>query len=667
MTREEIEAGGFAGRAMTASEKQLAVTLRAFGLEKEIPRLTATFQVASNAAKNQENFLRSLPALRRRSNDPIWQETLNRVEKQANELPGDFEGILQGIGLSAEERGAIQEIQAALIKPKEEFNLFTVSRWGDSRPVAEGFASGRAQYIAENAVTSNEVALANELERLMGGAAQNWADISGRRLFGGFWPHMRRWTDHGFTPDMPLMTKIIPDEFVKYAGLRMRSGEIDIYEVDPVLMAYKHVRSLLMGRHFDPLRPELETALKTLRDGGFDRGHQIMSDYVDELIGRPITSFNTLNEAVKTIGRMFGRKEPDRVAEKLINNTVALGYGATIPFRPALLLRNYFQMFQMVPARIGWTHFFKGLSRALDDDGYRLAVEADAIPVGVTPVFASTEVLGPETLRFANIRVRRAFERGFEWYRKADDIGRAAAFHGFRSRVKQFQTAVNNQKITWEQFRARAKVNTFDSVDIGEFERIWATGNQEGAIDYLGTILARETHFRYGHANHPAGWGGVYGRLFGQFGTWPVQYKDYLFQGLARGSTKDKVEFLTTHLSVNLGMVAAGAGVGLNMWTWSSLPSLNYTGGPFADMAIDLVRIWNGSPAESALAKRSLFMQFPTFEDPRSILIPGSYAAGDIWSVLREGDVDLQSLAEAGGFRFFEPKSKSGFEWLWGY
>jgi len=447
----------------------------------------------------------------------------------------------------------------------------------------------------------------------------------------------------------------------------MRSGEIDIYEVDPVLMAYKHVRSLLMGRHFDPLRPDLEAALATLRNGGFKRGHQVMSDYVDELIGRPISSFETLNQAIKTIARMFGQKEPDRIAEKLINNTVALGYGATIPFRASLLLRNYFQMFQMVPARIGWKHFWKGLSRALDDDGFRLAVEADAVPVGVTPVFASTEVLGPETLRFANIRVRRVFERGFEWYRKADDVGRSAAFHGFKSRAKEFQAAVNSQKITWEQFRARAKVNTFDPVDIGEFERIWATGNQEGAIDYLGTILARETHFRYGHANHPAGWGGIFGRLFGQFGTWPVQYKDYLFQGMARGSTKDKAEFLLTHLSVNGGMMAAGAGVGLNLTNWSSLPSLNYTGGPIADLAIDAFRAVNGSPAERALALRSMVMQIPSLDDPRSIFVPGSYFVGDVWSVFKEGDLDLESLAEAGGFRFFEANQKSGFEWLWGY
>lgn len=667
MTREEIAAGGFLGRPMTQTELRVSALLAAVGLDKEVPRLTATFQMAQSAVRNKEDFLRRLPQLRRRSNDPVWQETINRIEQASKEVADDFEELLTRIGMSKEERAAIREIEIAISGPKEEFNLFTVSRWGDARSIGEGFASGRAQFAAENAMTANEIALGEQLELLMGEAAMNWANIGGRRLFGGFWPHMRRWTDHGFLPDQPLMKKILPDEFVKYAGLRMRSGELDIYEVDPVLMAYKHVRSLLMGQFFDPVRPGLEAALAELKRGGFRRGYQIMNEYVDELIGKPITSFTALNEAVRTIARMFGVKEPDRIAEQLINNTVALGYGATIPFRAALLARNYFQMFQMVPARIGFEDFFIGLKRALSDDGFKMAVANDAIPIGVTPVFASTEVLGLEAFRGVNIRVRRAFERGFEWYRKADDVGRSAAFHGYRSRAKRLQEAVNNGKITWEQFRARAKVNTFDSVDIAEFERIWGTGNQEGAINYLGTILSRETAFRYGHANHPAGWGGIFGRLFGQFGTWPVQYKDYLLQGIARGGTKDKVEFLATHAAVNMGFVAAGAAAGINLWSFSSFPSLNYTGGPFADLSVDLIRMWNGSPAERALAKRSFFMQFPTFEDPRSIFIPGSYFVGDVWTVFREGDVDPQAFLEAGGFRFFEPDEKSGFEWLWGF
>jgi hypothetical protein len=207
----------------------------------------------------------------------------------------------------------------------------------------------------------------------------------------------------------------------------------------------------------------------------------------------------------------------------------------------------------------------------------------------------------------------------------------------------------------------------FDSNDIAIFEDLVRQGKIGEAADHMGNQLAREAHFRYGGANHPAGWGSVPGRLFGQFGTWPVQYKDFLVQAMTRGSIRDRAEFAAYHIGLNMGLVGGGAAVGVNLWTWASLPSLNYSGGPMADLAIDFLRVWNGSPAERAMAKRSILMQFPSLEDPRSIFVPGSYFLGDINSVFRAGDADVKALFEAGGFRFFEPGEKSGFEWLWGY
>lgn len=675
LSREEIEAGALSATQERVAESVLRVAreFERLGVNRDIARIAAQRQMVMNAVRNKERFLASdIPRMiNRRDIDPIVRETAIRLKNMADDIPDTLTEGLKAIGLSENEIAAARMIDGILegrtvmgstFKPAD---LFVMSRWGDAAPLKPKFKTARAQYIAEQKMTETEIKLAQEVQRMM---YTGFGDmVVGSRMISGYWSHMRKWVDAGFRPRKrgDLLREILPADFMEWSEMRLRSGELDVYESDMVLLAYKIARSLLMKEHFDPHISGYRQILRTLTEVD-PRAKRIMEEYLDELIGKPHVSFRRLNEAVARSMEIMGFRRPFRTAERMINNMTALAYGASIPFRISLILRNYYQMVQMIPARIGPRWFEKGLEKALTREGFEEAVQAGAVPLGITPVFASTQALGHEVLRGADLRVRRLFEKGFDWYRKADDVGRAVAYHGQKQRLRHYYDQFVKRQIDYDTFKARAKVNTFDTQDIAIFDDLMRENKVEEAFDHLGFMLSRETHFRYGAANHPAGWGSVPGRLFGQFGTWPVQYKDYLVQGLiTRGSAKDKAEFFVTHFGVNMGLVAAGGAVGLDLWNWASIPSLNYTGGPMADLAIDFFRIINGSPAERAMAKRSIMMQWPTLEDPRSIFLPGSYFLGDLWSVFREGEYDPQAFAEAAGFRFFEPQERSFFETLW--
>jgi len=220
------------------------------------------------------------------------------------------------------------------------------------------------------------------------------------------------------------------------------------------------------------------------------------------------------------------------------------------------------------------------------------------------------------------------------------------------------------------QFKDRAKVNTFDALDVEIFEREIRNGNYDKAVDHLGKVLANETMTRYGYADHPAGWNSVTGRLFGQFGTWPVQYKDYLLQGVTRGSTLDKAEFALTHGAISGGIIAAGASVGLNLKSYTGLQF--YTGGPYADVMIDVVKSINGSESEKALARYNLYAQIPILGwletgDPRSIFVPGSYLLGDLGdakAALDDGAV-YEGVMSGLGVRVIRPGSKNPLDFIY--
>ena len=448
--------------------------------------------------------------------------------------------------------------------------------------------------------------------------------------------------------------------------------------MDPLQTSYKYVRSLMMNKHFDPLLPGIK---KHLEEAGkiSPRVKRILDEYVHELQGRPHESFRKVQQALEEgFLAMTGKLPKENLFRNVINSLASFAAAAAIPFRAALILRNYYESLQKIAPRVGMSYYFKALkyvtSPKTKAEAWRIAKEAQAISPGpqrIRSIHASTELFGPQAGRL-NYKMERMLEKGFKWYQSADDMGRALAFHAQRFRIMdnygRYMKKGGGKGPHLERFLEDSKILTFDPVDVQIAERQILDGNIEGAINHLGFTLARETMNRYGHANHPAGWNSVFGRLFGQFGTWPIQYKDFLAQGLTRGTTKDRAEFAAIHFGTMAGTIAGGSAVGLNLESWVGFPSLAYTGGPFADMAVDLSRMISGSEAERALARRNVYSQIPILGwmetgRPNSIFMPGSYLLGDIVSGM-EADTPIEAFLEATGFSILRPEQKSAFDWI---
>ncbi|MCW4027512.1 MAG: hypothetical protein NWE76_08525, partial [Candidatus Bathyarchaeota archaeon] len=428
LSKEEIEAGAL-GRQMSRDELIDAHTLVQLGTAEEIPRLAAVYDMAVRMTdpKRQEQTLNRIARLRlKRHLSPESLQALDQMEVMLKQgTPKTLDDVYRGLNYSPEEIATLEYIQKAMTMEPSEYNLFLVSRWAGAGKLKKGFKTGRAQYASENQMNNEELELANELRNLMFGTIRKYHGAEGERFLAGYWPTLRRWVDVGFHDNHPFTRHLLPDDFKGWLKTRLKSGELDVYEDDPVLLGYKIVRSSLMHKHYDPHIPDFKEILKSTRFRD-KRVHDIMSEYMQEQIGIPHRTFRRLNEAVETLAKAFGFKAPKRFAERLVNATVGLAYGATIPFRAALLLRNYYQMFQMTPGRIGVSWFRRGLEEALTEAGFRESVKNGAISLGVTPVFASTEIQGPmRAARLFHLRMRRIFEKGFDWYRKADDVGRA--------------------------------------------------------------------------------------------------------------------------------------------------------------------------------------------------------------------------------------------------
>ena len=656
MSKQEVAAaGGLMRRGMNQVELDMSRAISSMGLQDDMPYLISTWRMMSNVMRGRKEFGRQYKQMIGQDLSPRVLENLEKLRVASKRKKSwEFDEVAAFLNLSRGEQDIIKMLELTKKFSKDKFSIYAVSRHAAARELPAGYKTMRDAVAAELKLSPLQLKIGAEMEKLFN-ATFPTIGIDSKRYLGGYYPHLRAYMEEGIMPDAPYIKDIFP-KASNFTANKFRSGELDPYTMEPLKVAYKHVRGILMHQHFDPHMKDVRNVLQQLyaKDR---RSFRLMNEYVRELQGKPHQSFTDLQKAIEGTAKIAGVDVDREFSRTVINSIAGLTYSATIPFRAALIARNYFQMVQMIAPRVGMQDFVAGLKIAMTKEGYAMAKKAGAITENVAPIMSQEAMFNFTNLRL-NQRLQRLTEIGFRWYQKADDMGRGAAFHA--QRVRTGRAIDNLMKGKYGNPRSAqaklkmledGKVLTFDPLDQAKFIELFDAGKFEAAKNSLGEMLARETIFRYGHANHPSGWGSVYGRLFGQFGTWPVQYKDFLLQGVTRGTAKDKFQFLATHGAINYGIIRAGVALGYDLESWVSYPSLQYTGGPWSDIAIDMVKMLGGSEMERKMAFKSLQFQFaPTLSDPRAIWLPTSYAVNDALKVFSSPP----RVDEALGFRRIE-------------
>lgn len=676
MSREEIaRPGGLLPRGMNKLELDDAVYFESLGLRHRLPRLMALNRVINNLMENSRAFLGNLGKMKEApETTPEFMEVLLKLEQAALGEDKDWVSIVNRLGLTDAELLVMSRLQNVKQLSGDQYSIHAVARWLDAESLKPGYATMRDQFMDEHKFSQLEREIVGDLDTVFD-LTFKMSGMDRKRMLGGYWPHLRKLAKYGFTPDEPSLMSELREGW-EWSAVRFRTGELDVYAKDPVLTTYRHIRGLLNKKHIDPLMPDVQKELEMigLKD---PRAERIMTEYVNEMWGRPHDSFTKLSQAVNgmLVRTGFGHLRSSRVGENIVNGMITLVSGAAIPFRLALVLRNLFSGIATIAPRTGTKYFWEAAAMvfntdpkirhpAYDEARKFLAVTENKIPIHQSTEIFETGLLGVKTPEWMGgmgedlaYKMRLMMERGFRFYQWPDDAMRAIAYFAQKMRMRDNLQEYVERK-DWNRFARKSKLLMFEEEDIAMVKAAFEKGEYEEGMAIAGRQLARETIFRYGHANHPAGWGSVYGRLFGQFGTWPVQYKDYILQGMSRGTAKDKAEFAAIHLGLNAAVVGLGYGLGWDTRSWATTPSLTYAGGPYAQIMVDFAMLMGGSEVERNLAWQSIKYAFPTFEDPSSLFIPGSYFFGDISDALETGH-----WTEGLGFRVLDRKETSMLKW----
>ena len=333
-------------------------------------------------------------------------------------------------------------------------------------------------------------------------------------------------------------------------------------------------------------------------------------------------------EAARRLERHMERVDVTKLGPSFADVLIGTTYGATMAWRPGVVLRNSFQGLLTLYPRVGERAYFLGLRDALRNDGFIEPRLANAIEDQLPVAFGEDVRLSAlgNTLSAKLFRFEEQFiEKGLSLYRGVDDFHRATSYHAqkhlIRAAEKEFVAPL----------ATASKVNPLDDASISTISEsigldmfgeiieqqgrdLIRVGNMADLVPLLGRNLAEGTQWIYRRGNGPKWMSSTPGKIFGQFGTWPLWYFSYVRQVLSKGSTANRAAAITRLVGVNVGLLEIGRELfGVEAANWLMLGPLSYSGGPHYEAINSLINadfpegLTGEVRPEAALARNRLY------------------------------------------------------------
>jgi len=420
-------------------------------------------------------------------------------------------------------------------------------------------------------------------------------EIPDEQRLGGYFAHLRN-----FKNDEIIAGR---DGAPVFTSELLRTGEMSEYDRDPINVLARYINSGYSNRFTKEALNHAyeyinrETARMPDPAHGDYVKRLLTENYINELRGIPHASTSFVEKAInKTLDKM-GMESEVSVRRDIVNTWLSLSSSATIGFRPMQGIRDFHNFSSIYYSRFGAQRLgdlYTMMARVNPQELERAGIikksqigESSSAALsreGVTPT------MGPVSVLTAQERLQNSLAaRSAPWREAIQTTANAGIKWGLQHNVYQWAHAASYlesstralselNKLALGEYgtgdAAKAKaydrlfLNSYDPPVAAHFDRLVTEGRFKDAADFMGRATSFETVSTFGLANHPAGWGTNTGRLFGQFGNWPVWARTTLARMLSRGTRQEK-----TGVAVRWGMTqgalaAASAGLGLNLNSW---------------------------------------------------------------------------------------------------
>lgn len=454
-----------------------------------------------------------------------------------------------------------------------------------------------------------------------------------------------------------------------------RTGDLPHIEMDPEIVMHKYFRSLFFKQEVAPIEIEvrkmldmrirnlslsnqsevLRRALPNTTKDSFvlpEEVRSVLEEYLVNIRGDGSPGFGTMRRFTTRLFKMLGMDADPKLFDELHSTYLSLQYGAALGIRPAIANRNAVQNLWMMYTRVGGKHGTTSLREAMTKVGFDEAATAGAVrPVQVSvpqgdaiyEAFLAGDPVtgnGPASNALASgfrhlIRLgrvsRNLSQKALIPYGSGDQVNRAWAYHWQKQHTLEKLADFDAGKIDWATFLDDGLPFFSDSIK-KNFRARFDKFGREAAVQWIGKQAADEAHFIYGAASSPTWMQRPFGRLLGVFGQWPLWAIEMYARRMAHGTPKQVGQFWARTLALTGAFANMTVQSGIDMWSWVAPTSLEYGGGPFTDVLVDLKNI-----ADSPLDRRAAAIKRMA-RDIGSLALPGQIFYTEFSRAMRQDD-----------------------------
>lgn len=390
---------------------------------------------------------------------------------------------------------------------------------------------------------------------------------------------------------------------------------------------------------------------------------QVINKVVGDFQGALSSRFKEMNKFLPE-----GAKLPEEFSApgQALNKLMLLSYAGGLALRPAVTIRDALQVFITGMPIIGPTSFAKGIGKALTREGWDFAERSGALlrKTNIGEMYGDVfqEAGLPEKGSMAAIS--KFSQKLLGPSRWGNNLARSIVFNGVFDDALSALGDFKNGKIDQGKFLQDSHLWFTDDQVYSKFLARAAGGEAHGNLAKdIALELVDNTQWAYRRGTQPAMLRTGLGRLFGQYGNWPLNYAEFVTKLGRKYSTfpGQSSRGVASWLAVN-GVAATlmeAAGADSSKWLWTSPAS--FTGGPQLELVKDLMQ--GMETTDQGASARARVLRYPLN------FIPGSIAMRS-WITALEGQEDL-SVGGKGFMRMmgFKPlndveNDKDYSEWL---
>jgi hypothetical protein len=369
---------------------------------------------------------------------------------------------------------------------------------------------------------------------------------------------------------------------------------------------------------------------------------------------------NGITQGFQKAGIRLPEVTPEMI-DKLSDQLMSYYSGVAMSWRPAIAVRDTLQALMMGP-KVGFPRAFKALKQiytgGLDDSWWAGAAKELGLPDGINqPIYAEN----PEAFGLSRLGrgIKKLQETGNIPRRWVDKKNRFGVYRGGELAIEEEAPKLLNKQISWEEFLWNTGLKGSNKVDQDKIHALLMgreLADVSGAARTYGKMLSDDVNFIYSGANAPLMFKGTIGRMFGQFGMWPVGFTEYMWQNMATPDNAWRLHYASGYAALMAATLSAGNLTGIDTSTWAAGNPLTFQGGPwFQGMRDIATMVSTNNEFEQRKARANVSRMVSHFGTPfAGALNPVGGLTTDLIQA-RNAENPLEALALALGFNLQTP------------